>query len=124
MNDKRPVNLDIATIDLPITAYASILHRASGVALFFGVVVLFWLLGESLSGPEGFDKAVACLNSFFGKLVVWAVVSALIYHAAAGVKHLVMDAGIGETMEGGVAGAKIVFVVSVVLIIVAGMWIW
>ncbi len=124
VNDKRPVNLDIGTIALPITAYASILHRITGVFLFFGVAVLFWLLADSLSGPEGFDSAKACLQSFWGKLIVWAVVSGLIYHSAAGVKHLIMDAGIGETMEGGVTGAKLVFGVSVVLIVLAGVWIW
>ena len=58
------------------------------------------------------------------KLVVWAVVAGLIYHSVAGVKHLVMDFGIGETMEGGVLGAKIVIGLSVVLILAAGVWIW
>ena len=101
MNDKRPVNLDIGTIALPITAYTSILHRASGVFLVAGMAVLIWLLGTSLSGPEGFAQAKQCLSSFWGKSVVWAVLVGLSYHAAAGVKHLIMDAGIGESMKGG-----------------------
>jgi succinate dehydrogenase / fumarate reductase cytochrome b subunit len=56
--------------------------------------------------------------------VVWGVLSALIYHSVAGVKHLVMDAGFGETLEGGQLAAKIVFAVSGVLIILGGFWIW
>jgi succinate dehydrogenase / fumarate reductase cytochrome b subunit len=58
------------------------------------------------------------------KLVLWAVVSGLIYHSLAGVKHLVMDFGIGETMAGGILGVRIVVALSVVLILLAGIWIW
>jgi len=124
VKDNRPVNLDIGTMRLPITAWASITHRATGVALFVGMAVLLWLLEASLSGPEGFASVQECLDSFIAKLILWGVVSALIYHSLAGVKHLVMDFGVGETMEGGVTGARIVIALSIVLILLAGMWIW
>lgn len=124
MNDNRPVNLDIATIDLPIHALVSILHRVSGVFLIFGMAVLFWLLGESLSGPAGFDRASDCLQSFWGKLVVWGVLVGLIYHTAAGVRHLIMDCGVGESLESGIASSKIVIGVSIALIVLAGLWVW
>lgn len=109
---------------LPITAWASISHRASGVFLFAGMAVLLWALDASLSGPEGFASVTECLASPVAKLVLWAVLAGLIYHSLAGIKHLVMDFGIGETMEGGVLGAKIVIALSVILIIAAGVWIW
>ncbi|HBQ40476.1 MAG TPA: succinate dehydrogenase, cytochrome b556 subunit, partial [Halieaceae bacterium] len=48
MKDKRPVNLDIGSMRLPITAWASITHRASGVFLFFAMVFLVWALDMSL----------------------------------------------------------------------------
>ena len=41
--------------------------------------------------------------------LLWAIASVLTYHALAGIKHLIMDAGVGETMRGGVIGARIVF---------------
>lgn len=118
------MNLDIGTISLPITAYASILHRAAGVVLFVGAAILLWLLDVSLSGEDNFNQVKVLFDSFFCKLIVWGVLAALIYHCVAGVRHLIMDLGIGETMEGGVRGAKIVFVVSVVLIVLVGAWIW
>ena len=124
VKDTRPVNLDIGTMRLPITAWASITHRASGVFLFVGMAALIWALDASLKSPESFDALKECLASPLAKLGIWAVVSGLIYHSLAGVKHLIMDFGIGETMEGGVLGARIVIGLSIVLILAAGVWIW
>jgi succinate dehydrogenase / fumarate reductase cytochrome b subunit len=124
VKDNRPVNLDIGTMRLPITAWASITHRASGVFLFAGMAVLIWALDASLASPESFASLVECLDSALVKLVIWAVTAGLIYHSLAGVKHLIADFGIGETMEGGILGARIVIGLSIVLILLAGIWIW
>jgi len=124
VKDNRPVNLDIGTMRLPLTAWTSIAHRASGVFLFAGMAVLIWALDASLASPESFASLQECLGSPLAKLVIWAVVAGLIYHSVAGVKHLVMDLGLGETMEGGTLGAKVVLAVSAVLIVLAGVWIW
>ena len=124
VNNKRPVNLDIGTISLPITAYASILHRVSGVALFVGVGILMWLLDISLTSEDGFNSVKTIFDSFLCKVIVWGVLIALIYHSAAGVKHLIMDLGIGETMEGGIRGARIVFIVTAILAVLVGAAIW
>ena len=124
MKSQRPVNLDLRTIKLPVTAYTSILHRVSGVILFVGLVIMLYALDKSLSSEQGFDEVKACLTSPLAKLVTWALLSALLYHLVAGVRHLIMDAGIGETLEGGKRGSKIVIAVSVVIIVLAGVWIW
>jgi succinate dehydrogenase / fumarate reductase cytochrome b subunit len=112
------------SIRQPITAWASITHRATGVFLFAGMAVLLWALDASLASPEGFASLQECLANPLAKLVLWAVVAALIYHSLAGVKHLIMDMGIGETMAGGILGVRIVVALSVVLILLAGIWIW
>ena len=109
---------------LPVTAWASIIHRATGVFLFAGMAVLIWALDASLASPESFAALQECLASPVVELVGWAVLSGLIYHSAAGVKHLIADFGIGETMAGGILGARIVIGLSVVLILLAGIWIW
>ena len=124
MKDNRPVNLDIGTIKLPITAYASISHRISGVALVVASFLLLWALDLSLSGPDGFSALQDVLDSVLAKLIVWAICVALIYHSFAGIKHLIMDFGVGETMEGGVLGARLVFGLTVVGAIIAGGFIW
>lgn len=124
MNKNRPVNLDISTISLPITAYVSILHRVSGVILFGVVGLLLWALDKSLSSADGFAAAADIFTNPIVKIIAWGSLAALAYHLVAGVRHLIMDAGIGESKEGGLAGAKIVVVIAVVLILLAGLWVW
>jgi succinate dehydrogenase / fumarate reductase cytochrome b subunit len=124
VKDKRPVNLDIGSMRLPITAWASIMHRATGVFLFAAMALFIWALDASLASPESFAALQETLSSTFIKLVTWVVVSVLIYHALAGVKHLVMDFGIGESMEGGILGVRIVLVLTAVLTLLAGILIW
>jgi succinate dehydrogenase / fumarate reductase cytochrome b subunit len=124
VNKQRPVNLDIGTISLPVTAYASLLHRISGIALFVGVGILMWLLDSSLASEEGFNAVKAVFDSFIYKLILWCVLAALIYHSVAGIRHFAMEFGIGESMEGGSRGARIVFAVSIILIVLVGAYIW
>ncbi len=124
MNKKRPVNLDIATIKLPITAYVSILHRASGVFLFAGVAVLLWMLDASLDSQEGFNSIGDLAANPVCQFVLWAVLAGLAYHMVLGIRHLIMDFGIGETMEGGTRGARIVFIVTAILAVLVGAAIW
>lgn len=120
MKKDRPVNLDISTISLPITALISITHRVSGVIMLGGILVLLWMLDQSLDSAQSFDALKTKLSHPVGLLVVWGVLSALAYHTIAGIRHLIMDAGIGETLEGGRLGAKIVVVLSVLTILAIG----
>lgn len=124
MNTNRPVNLDIKTFKLPITAIVSITHRVSGVVLLGGVLVLMYMLDLSLSSEEGFSAITETLQAPAAKLIVWIVLAALAYHFVAGVRHLIMDLGVGETLEGGKMGATLAVVVAAILILLAGAWIW
>lgn len=124
MNKKRPVNLDIGSIQLPLAALTSITHRISGVIVFVGIAVLLYLFNLSLSGEAGFNRISEISSSFLSKFVIWGILTALAYHMVAGCKHLLMDFGIGESREGGPLGAKIVIAISVVLAVLIGAWVW
>jgi succinate dehydrogenase / fumarate reductase, cytochrome b subunit len=123
VNRKRPVNLDLRTIHQPLAALASITHRVSGVIVFVGIAGLLYLLDISLTSEADF----ASLRDGLGpvsKFLLWGVLSALAYHLIAGVKHLFLDIGIGESKEGGPRGAQITFALSIVLSVLVGMWVW
>ncbi len=124
VNDKRPVNLDLTTIKFPVPALASISHRIAGVALFVAVPILLWMLDRSLASPESFAEMKELLDTGLAKFVLWGILAAIAYHFVAGIKHLIMDWGIGETLEGGRRFAIAGFVVAGVLMILAGVWVW
>ncbi len=125
VNKQRPVNLDLSTIRFPVTAIASILHRVSGVITFVALGILLWLLGLSLSSPEGFDKAAAIMGSFFVKFILWGILTALAYHIVGGIRHLLADFGfMEETMVAGKRSAIASFVIAAILSILAGVLVW
>ena len=124
LSSERPVNLDLTTFRFPITAIASILHRVAGVILFFGSFILMALLGMSLENEAGFADTLALLENGFVSFIVWGVLAALAYHFVAGVKHLFMDMGYGETLESGRLFAKVSIEVASLLIVSAAVWVW
>ncbi|MFQ3170706.1 MAG: succinate dehydrogenase / fumarate reductase cytochrome b subunit [Oleispira sp.] len=124
MNSNRPKNLDLTTIELPLPGWTSILHRISGFALFFAVAFMLVALNASLESAESFAELKATFDNSFVKLITWLILSALGYHLVAGIKHLVMDSGIGESLEGGYVGAIITLVGGAIVIALAGVWVW
>lgn len=124
MNNKRPVNLDLRKFHFPLPAITSILHRISGVLIFIGIAFLLYGLDLSLSGSDGFAAVQALMSGFFAKLIVWGILSALAYHLVTGIRHMVMETGVGESLQGGILGAKLVIAVSAILIVLLGIWIW
>ena len=124
MNDNRPKNLDITTFKYPlpadhifVTSIVRYLHfcrrRPDAV-----------LLELSLQSESGFALVLELLDNVIVKFGAWAVLSGLLYHLIAGIKHLIMDLGYGETLKGGFIGACITLALSAVAIITAGVWIW
>ena len=109
---------------LPITAYVSIMHRASGVVLFGLSVLMIWALDQSLASEQSFIALGETLTSPIAKFLMWGTATALTYHALSGVKHIIMDFGFGETMQGGVTGARAVIALAVVFAVVWGFVIW
>jgi len=124
MKTARPIDIPLTTFAFPLAAIASITHRITGVLLFVGLAFLLYLLDESLTSPQGLDNARAVLAMPLAKLLLIAIVATLIYHFVAGVKHLLLDFDIGDTIEGGKLGAQITIAVSAILIVIAGVWLW
>ena len=119
--NKRPVNLDLRTIRMPFSATLSILHRISGIIIFLGMPILLWLFGLSLSSAEGFAEMMSLLDNIIYRLMFFGILMALGYHVIAGIKHLFMDKGIGETKESSKVTSVIVVVLSIILFILLGV---
>ena len=127
MKDKRPRNLGISQIlayQLPLQGIASILHRITGLFLFLSIPLLLYLLQQSLASPESFVALKGMLGNFLVKFVVWGILVCFIYHLIAGIKHLIMDFGFAETKTGSHIAAQTTLVLTVILALWIGVWLW
>lgn len=121
---QRPVNLDLTTISFPAPALASILHRVTGVAMFFALVFVIWAWAVSLSSPEGFEQVRLVLQSFIAKFIAWGTITVLLYHMIGGIRHLIMDMGHWEELKSGNTSAVVTIVLWIVLAVLTGVWLW
>jgi succinate dehydrogenase / fumarate reductase cytochrome b subunit len=121
---QRPVNLQLNTISFPPAAITSILHRVTGVALFFALLFVIWAWALSVSSAAGFVSVQECLAGPLGKFVAIGTISALTFHILGGLRHLVMDMGHWEELESGNNSAKAIIVLWIVLTLVVGVVLW
>jgi len=120
----RPKNLNLLTIRLPIPALVSIMHRVSGAFLFMLLPVLLWVLHQSLANDESYQLAQAVLHHPLAKLICLAVTWAYLHHAFAGIRHLALDAHYGLRLNYARATSRAVLIVSGLLTLRMGIWLW
>jgi len=90
---KRPISPHLQVYGWGAHMLTSILHRATGMALTVGLLVLTLFLVALASGPAQFDAFLACAASPLGRLVLFGITFALMQHMASGIRHLFMDTG-------------------------------
>jgi succinate dehydrogenase / fumarate reductase cytochrome b subunit len=115
----RPMSPHLQVWRWHVTMATSILHRATGMALYAGALIIAGWAIALAAGPEVFGKYQAALASPFGELVLFGLTVSLFYHMANGVRHLFWDTGRGlDPRTADMSGwAAIVFgVVAAVLI--------
>lgn len=101
------------------TMVLSFAHRASGVALSIGLIVLTWWLAALGRGERAYETLVAVMSSWFGKLVLLAFLALCCYHLVNGIRHLTWDAGWG--MEKAQTRRTAVVVVVATLLLFAAL---
>ena len=95
-----------------ITMAASIFTRATGVALYVGVIIVAaWALALA-SGPDAYAAFMGLMGSWFGKLILLGLTVSIFYHLAAGIRHLVFDTGRGFTPKTASMSAAACFIFS------------
>jgi succinate dehydrogenase / fumarate reductase cytochrome b subunit len=120
----RPKNLNLLTIGLPINALVSIMHRVSGTFLFMLLPIMLWVLHMSLAGTQSYQLAQAVLFHPLAKLICLAVIWAYLHHTFAGIRHLALDAHYGLRLNYARATSRAVLIVSGLLTLKMGIWLW
>ena len=109
----RPISPHITIYKPQLTSVLSITHRATGVALAAGTLLLVYWLTALAAGAEAFDDARALLGSWFGRVVMLGFTLALFFHLANGIRHLFWDVGKGFELRTAYASGRAVMVVTV-----------
>ncbi len=115
---KRPKNLDLTTIKLPLPGKVSILHRVSGVGLFLCLPVLLWLFSASVTSVETFATFKSVASSLFVKVILAGLIWAFVHHFCAGIRFLLLDIHVGIEKEAARKSAGVVFAVSIPLTLI------
>jgi len=92
-NATRPLSPHLQVYRWQLTMALSISHRATGLALVGGTLLLVWWLMAAASGPEAYDRVQGFVGSWFGLLLLFGWSAALFFHLCAGIRHLVWDTG-------------------------------
>ncbi|AOT06880.1 succinate dehydrogenase, cytochrome b556 subunit [Pseudoalteromonas luteoviolacea] len=125
MRKERPTNLAIQTMALPITAYASILHRVSGVIVWAALVALLPLLIFAIQSQEHFTTlSTLFTENFLAQFIVWGLLTALGYYCLGTVKHIIQEFGYFEELASGCMISRVAIGLGIVLSIVIGALIW
>ncbi|HXE41000.1 MAG TPA: succinate dehydrogenase, cytochrome b556 subunit [Azonexus sp.] len=115
---KRPKNLDLTTIRLPLPGKVSILHRVSGAGLFLFLPVLLWLFSASLTSVDSFATFKSVFSSLPAKVILAGLIWAFVHHFCAGIRFLLLDLHIGIEKEAARKSAAVVLAVSIPLTLV------
>lgn len=116
MISKRPININPLSIRLPVAAWVSISHRLSGVAIFFLIPLLLYLFQQSMASEASFNQLSVYLSQPWLLALVWILVASFLFHLLAGIRHILMDMHLGESLKAGRWSAIITFCVFFVLL--------
>lgn len=112
-NSDRPLSPHISIYSWPITMTLSILHRACGVAMSIGLLVLSAWLINAVAGGADYARFTDVMATPFGRLLLIGWSFAFFFHLANGVRHLFWDAGHGFEKSQAVASAWFVLVAAI-----------
>jgi len=112
---------DIRHYRLPLAAYVSILHRASGALMFVLLPFVLYLLDKSLTSEISFEYFKGFTSHWFVKLLIVGLVWAYFHHVCAGIRHLLMDVHVGVDKDSGRKSSVIVFAISLPLTVLVAL---
>jgi len=116
---QRPLSPHLQIYRPQLTSVLSITHRATGIALVLGTLVLvYWLLAAA-SGTAAYASAQQLLGSWPGRIVLLGFSFALFFHLCNGIRHLFWDAGLGFELKTAYASGKAVIAVAIAMTLLA-----
>ena len=111
----RPLSPHLSVYRFAYTMALSVLHRATGIAISFGLLLLVgWLLALA-AGPQPYEEFSAFAATWPLKVVIGGLLVSFCYHLANGIRHLFWDMGFGLERREARRSGRIVVVATVLL---------
>ncbi|SJZ57027.1 succinate dehydrogenase, cytochrome b556 subunit [Novilysobacter spongiicola] len=120
-NPERPLSPHLQVYRWQVQMVTSILHRATGVILVVGSLLVAWALVALAGGPDSWSTFSGFARSWFGFLVMFGWTWALAFHLINGVRHLAQDAGYAFDIKGTIRNSWISVFGS--LLLTAVIWV-
>ena len=120
----RPLSPHLTIWRWQVTMLASIMHRATGMALSVGAMVLAWWLVSISNGPEGYDSFMVYAAMPLGLIVLFGFTWAFAFHFCNGIRHLAWDLGYGFEKHTASKTGFLVFALSFLIAIAAFALVW
>jgi succinate dehydrogenase / fumarate reductase cytochrome b subunit len=111
----RPLSPHLQIYSPLINMVMSIVHRITGVALYFGTLLLAWWLIAAATGPDAFAFVSYVLSSPIGLIVLVGYTWAFMHHLLGGIRHFIWDTGLGFSLPAVNALSWLTLVGSIVL---------
>ena len=93
VRSSRPLSPHLQIYKPIPTMVMSIVHRITGVALYFGTLVVAWWLIAASTSESYFDFVQTFIGTWFGRLILFGFTWALMHHMLGGIRHLIWDTG-------------------------------
>lgn len=124
MNKQRPKHLALHLIKLPLPGIVSILHRASGLMLFFALPLLLLMLQYSLASIETYTRLQELLAQPLFKLAMLGLLWAMLHHFCAGLRYLAIDLHYVRDLAQSRYSSRLVLAASLALTVYFGVRLW
>lgn len=118
-SDPRPLSPHLQVYRWQLTSVLSILHRATGIALSVGAILVVWWLVAAAVGPGHYATVQNFLGSWFGLLLLFGWSLSLFYHLCNGIRHLWWDSGHGLELTAVYSSGWTVLAATAVLTVLA-----
>ncbi len=112
---QRPLSPHLQIYKRQVQMMTSIVHRATGIALAVGSLLVVVGLMHLAAGEESFNHFREIIGSPIGMILLLGWTWALLYHLCNGIRHLIQDAGLGYEIPQFIRSSWLSIVGSIVL---------
>ena len=119
---KLPLTPHLQIYKWQINMVMSILHRATGIGLYFFLILFSWIFSLNVMWPECqiLQSINSLLQSTIGRIFILSGGFCLYYHLLNGLRHMMWDAGHGFEIQTMQITGIIIFLCSIILTTITG----